>query len=71
MALEARSQESKFTVEIPLRLLRDRKVKNFLAYLEVLEILEKVQPDEKGLLHLLEEIREERRKEIQKEFKCA
>jgi len=71
MALEARSQEPKFTIEIPLRLLRDRKVKNFLAYLEALEILEKIQPDEKGLSQLLKEIRKERRKEIQKNFKCA
>ncbi|HIC98992.1 MAG TPA: hypothetical protein EYP08_04970 [Pyrodictiaceae archaeon] len=70
MALEAKNQEPGFTIEIPLRLLRDRRVKNFLAYLEALEILEKVQPDEKGLLQLLEEIREERRKEIQKEFEC-
>ena len=68
---EVVSQEPFITVRIPLSLLQERTIQNFLDYLECVEILEKADPDREALETLLREIETRRRQRVKEVLNCV
>lgn len=68
---EVVSQEPFITVRIPLSLLQEKAIQNFLDYLECVEILEKADPDREAFETLLREIETRRHQRVKKVLTCV